>query len=421
MPIIIDTNTVKENPEAGTVIGVITVQNPPDGAEPYVFALGDSLKERFEVRQNAETGQWELVVLKGGALFNCEDPASKSFTLAITATGNDHSTLGGTITVEVTNVNEAPTDIVVTGGKVAENAAVGTMVTHLLPVDPENNFPTSNALTLVTDQTGTTPATNDYFELVDGKIKLKAGLDNAQVGTHDLWVKVTDLEGLSFVEKVTITVANSAEVINGTSKNDKKLSGTSDNDIINGFAGDDWLYGYDGNDILNGGSGNDRLYGYAGNDLLSGGSGVDVLSGGDGNDVLNGGSGKDALYGGDGQDIFVFDAPVKKGEFDHIHGFVSADDTIQFSLATLKAFKVKDKGESVRLDKIFKKGKKLEKKFFDVGTKDNDADQSNDYIYYNKNNGKVFLDLDGSGRAKGIEILKVKSGTSLSADDFLFI
>ncbi len=140
----------------------------------------------------------------------------------------------------------------------------------------------------------------------------------------------------------------------------------------------------------------------------------------------------------------MFDTAVKKGHFDQIMDFKPSDDTIQISLAALKAFKVKgpkksdvlpktgaddktkpdDKGstKSVGFDKLFKKGQKLEKMFCNVGTKLNDTpDGSNDYIFYNKKNGFVYLDVDGSGKGKGIEILKVKPGTALTADDFLFM
>ncbi|MDG2571157.1 hypothetical protein P7L87_26750, partial [Vibrio parahaemolyticus] len=76
-----------------------------------------------------------------------------------------------------------------------------------------------------------------------------------------------------------------------------------------------------------------------------------------------------------------------------------------------------DKKSSVGLDKIFKEGK-LEKKFFTVGTTSKDG---NDYVVYNKKNGTVYLDVDGSGGAKPIEILKLKPGTAVSFNDFLFI
>ena len=83
------------------------------------------------------------------------------------------------------------------------------------------------------------------------------------------------------------------------------------------------------------------LIGTADDDIIIGLGGNDKIYGLGGNDTLNGGTGKDKLYGGAGQDTFVFDTPVKKGHFDHIEDFKASDDTIQISLAALKAFKVK--------------------------------------------------------------------------------
>jgi hypothetical protein len=302
----------------------------------------------------------------------------------------------------------SPTDLIVTGGTVAENSPVNAPVAALSAVDQDRGETFTYSLV----DAGGAAYSDPYFMIDGNTIKLKAGLDDAQVGTHTLHVKVTDSGGLSYVEQVTITVTNSAEIVTGRNKNDNKLYGGK-------------LYGGAGDDIINGLGGNDKLYGFAGND------------------TLNGGAGKDKLYGGDGQDVFVFDAPVKKGHFDHIEDFKASDDTIQISLSALKAFKVKgakasdvtskkgsddkgkpdDKGskETVGFDKFFMKGQKLQKKFFDIGTKPDDADGSNDYIYYNKKSGIVYLDADGSGSAKGVEILKVKPGTTLSANDFLFI
>ena len=102
------------------------------------------------------------------------------------------------------------------------------------------------------------------------------------------------------------------------------------------------------------------------------------------------------------------------------------------SVNALKTFKVKasksdlldfakkgkpDKKFSFKLDKVFKEGK-LEKKFFTVGTTSKDG---NDYVVYSKKSGTVYLDVDGSGSAKPIEILKLKPGTALASSDFLFI
>jgi Ca2+-binding RTX toxin-like protein len=211
-----------------------------------------------------------------------------------------------------------------------------------------------------------------------------------------VWVKVTDHNDLSALQEVTITVKDTPVSLDGTSKNNK-LYGTEGADAINGLAGNDWIFG----------------------------------NGGD--DVINGGSGKDILYGGAGMDTFVFDTKVKKGHFDHIKDFNVTDDTIQIKMSAISSFKVKmskkdaygdmkggkgsEKKFSFKIDKVLKKGK-LDTKFFSLADK---AKDSSDLFYYNSKNGFVYLDVDGSGKGKGIEIAKLSKGLNLTADDFLFI
>ena len=416
MPTIIISNadlSFQENLDDDVVIGTVSVENPPAGAEPYTYALVNDFGGRFKIERNPASGLWELIAVAGATVFNFEE--TNQFALSIKATGDDDSVLNKTVTVDVEDVNEAPTDIVVTGGTIAEDTSVGAVVATLSATDPDAADKGATFAYALVDAQGNA-ATNNLFTVEGAAIKLKAGLDNAQVGTHTLYIKVIDPRDAtrSYIEQVTITVTNSAETATGTNKNDR-LVGTADDDIINGLGG------------------NDTIFGRAGND------------------TINGGLGKDKLYGGEGQDTFVFDTAVKKGHFDHIEDFKASDDTIQISLAALKTFKVKgpktsdvhskkgsddsgkpddkgggrpDKGPNkpVGFDKIFVKGQKLEKKFFNVGTKLNDTpDGSNDYIFYNKKNGFVYLDVDGSGKGKGIEIFKVKPGTTLTADDFLFL
>ncbi|MCG7393977.1 hypothetical protein MHY87_13785 [Microvirga sp. ACRRW] len=188
----------------------------------------------------------------------------------------------------------------------------------------------------------------------------------------------------------------------------------------------------DNYNVITGKSKNDKITGTADADSIHGGAGNDKINGGAGDDIINGGTGKDILTGGAGMDTFVFDTPVKKGHFDQITDFKSADDTIQISLASLKAFKVKvakqevhddlmgtkagKKKTSFSLDKVFEKGK-LEKKFFSIGK----AKDSDDFVNYDKKTGFVYLDTDGSGKGQGIAIAKLKPGTSVTVDDFVFI
>lgn len=117
-------------------------------------------------------------------------------------------------------------------------------------------------------------------------------------------------------------VGNPGLEITGTPQNDF-LEGTDRDDVIYGVggkntilagAGDDLVYGGTGNDVLRAGPGNDTVYGGGGNNqifadegdnLLFGGSGNDTIIGGPGDDRLDGVAGTNQLYAGTGNDTLV--------------------------------------------------------------------------------------------------------------------
>ena len=93
-------------------------------------------------------------------------------------------------------------------------------------------------------------------------------------------------------------------------------------DLVEGGAGDDFLWGGQGDDLLDGGADNDQLVGDSGGDTLIGGEGNDTLFGDGtddpndpndqftfpqfhGNDYLDGGAGDDNLIGDGGADILL--------------------------------------------------------------------------------------------------------------------
>ena len=89
-------------------------------------------------------------------------------------------------------------------------------------------------------------------------------------------------------------------------KDQVKLTGGRDDDVLAGSAKNDVMNGRGGRDILDGGAGNDRISGGTNADILFGGDGNDTLRGDNGNDTLIGGKGADTLTGGSGRDSFVF-------------------------------------------------------------------------------------------------------------------
>ena len=116
---------------------------------------------------------------------------------------------------------------------------------------------------------------------------------------------------------------------------DDRLLGNGGDDELFGDAGSDELFGGDGNDTLIGAVGvpveNDRdgadlLFGNLGDDLLFGNRGSDTLEGGQGNDTLFGGKQTDILRGGDGDDVIHGDLAVADSVTDFDRTDYSAND-----------------------------------------------------------------------------------------------
>ncbi|WP_306144977.1 cadherin domain-containing protein [Roseibium sp. MMSF_3412] len=108
-------NTVSEDADAGTEIGVTAFAADDDVSDTVSYTVDD---DRFDV---AEDG---TVTVADGATFDAETEASIDVT--VTAQSTDGSTSSETFTVEVGNVNDnAPTDILIAGnpGNLIQNGS----------------------------------------------------------------------------------------------------------------------------------------------------------------------------------------------------------------------------------------------------------------------------------------------------------
>ena len=315
-------------------------------------------------------------------------------------------TATATAALTVTPVNDAPTDITLTGAAVMEAAATGTLVGALAGVDVDGTA--GHAFSLIDDAGG-------RFALSGNQLVVKNGvlLDYEQAGAHAVTVRLTD--GAFVKDKVLlISVSNlTPEYVMGTAAADTVIGDTG-RDTMYGGAGNDFLKGAGNNDTLRGDAGNDRLYGGSHNDLLYGAAGRDSLKGEAGNDRLWGGLHNDTLSGGSGKDVFVFDTKLgtattdRKVNLDTVTDFSVPYDTIWLDNAI---FKKLGSGSLSR-------PKKLNSKFFTVGDTAKDKD---DYLIYNKKTGYLSYDADGSGAGKAVEFAKLKAGLKMTYADFFVV
>ena len=119
--------SVQENAAAGTVVATLGATDP-DAGSTFTYTLSSDPSGKFEIVGNE-------IRLKAGASLDHEAAASHQVNVTVTDAGG--LTRTETVNIAVTNQNEAPTDITVAGGSVAENAAAGTVVATLGATDPD--------------------------------------------------------------------------------------------------------------------------------------------------------------------------------------------------------------------------------------------------------------------------------------------
>src|SRR5262249_31578221 len=117
--------TVAENSASGTVVGTLSALDP-DAGDSAAFTLTSNPGGKVGISGN------QLVV--NGPL-DYETASSQQITVRVTDSGG--LTYDKQFTIGVTNVDEAPTDIALSGSSVPQSSANGTVVGALSATDPD--------------------------------------------------------------------------------------------------------------------------------------------------------------------------------------------------------------------------------------------------------------------------------------------
>jgi ELWxxDGT repeat protein len=187
--------TVAENLRAGAVVGTLSAADPD---------AGDSFQ--YTIVADASLDGSELFEVVGSEL-RTKSPLdfekSRSHAVRVRIVDSGGMFLEEVVTVEVTNVNEAPTALTISAATIAENLPAGTVVGTLAAMDPDAGD--TFRYTIVPD--GTLDGTS-LFEVVGRQLRTKAAFDFEAKKSYSVRVRGTDAGGLFLGRKFTITVTN---------------------------------------------------------------------------------------------------------------------------------------------------------------------------------------------------------------------
>jgi hypothetical protein len=193
--IAISAAVVAENQPSGTNVGALSTTDP-DATNTFTYTLvsgtGSTDNASFTIQGN------QLVTASS---FNFE--TQSSYFVRVRSTDQGGLLTEKVFTISVTNVNEAPADIAISGTSVPENQAIGTTVGTLSSVDPDVTSAFNYALV-----SGVGSTDNASYSIQGNQLVTAASLNFESQSTYSIRIRSTDQGGLSTEKVFTISATN---------------------------------------------------------------------------------------------------------------------------------------------------------------------------------------------------------------------
>ena len=186
--------TIAENAGTNAVVGSVTASDPDAGDTISYAITGGNADGAFAIDANGQ------ITVANGSLLDHETAPSRTLTVTVTDSGGLTDT--ATVTVGVTDVNEAPTaaDASFT---IAENAGTNAVVGSVTASDPDAGDTISYAITGGNADGAFAIDANGQITVANGSL-----LDHETAPSRTLTVTVTDASGLTDTATVTVGVTD---------------------------------------------------------------------------------------------------------------------------------------------------------------------------------------------------------------------
>ena len=190
--IILPEKTIDENQPIGTTIGFLSTSDDTNDAT-RTFTLVPSMTNFAIVGDT----------LKSNVVFDYEE-GNNTQSISITTTNNAGGNYSQTFMINIMNVNEAPTEIMLSNNAIIENSPIGTTIGTLTTTDPDAGDTHMYSLS--------TP--NDTFLIVGDTLKTNSALDFETKSSYTISITTTDGGGSTFDMDFTITINDFNEHVN---------------------------------------------------------------------------------------------------------------------------------------------------------------------------------------------------------------
>jgi RHS repeat-associated protein len=184
-----------ENIAAGSVIGSLTTTDP-DVNNTFTYSL---------VTGTGSTDNAAFLVVGNQLKINASPDfeLKSSYSIRVRTTDQGGLSYEKALTISVTDVNEAPTSIVLSNNTTPENIAAGSIIGNFASTDPDANNTFTYSLV-----TGTGSTDNAAFSVVGNQLKINASPDFEAKSSYSILVRTTDQGGLSYDKSLVIGITD---------------------------------------------------------------------------------------------------------------------------------------------------------------------------------------------------------------------
>ena len=193
--IVISTNSFNENISANTTVATFSTTDS-DAGDTHTYGL---------VSGTGSTDNLSFTIVSNELKINDspEYETKSSYSIRIRTTDYGGLYYEKQFTLNVVNVNETPTDIVISSNSFNENISANTTVATFSTTD--SDVGDTYTYTLVS---GTGSTDNSSFTIVSDQLKINDSPDYETKSSYSIRVRSTDLGGLYYEEQFTLNVVN---------------------------------------------------------------------------------------------------------------------------------------------------------------------------------------------------------------------
>lgn len=192
--------SVDENNSPGTIIGLLGSVDP-DAGNTFQYSLVTGTGDQDNTFFSIDNGNLKILVSADYELKN-------SYSVRIKTTDQGGLMFEKNLVITINNVNENPTDILLTPASVNENVNINTVVGLLTALDPDEGDVSTFSLAA-----GVGDEDNVSFYISGNELKISVSPDYEQISSYSIRIKTTDHRSLTFEEVFIITVNDVAEII----------------------------------------------------------------------------------------------------------------------------------------------------------------------------------------------------------------